>query len=270
MRFIIILLLTIGSLKAQEVDFKIKVYVDDQENEVKILADNDEPFPISLSLEVNLKGASLAESLKDFYVLPPNTTGNLLSIIVKPTDNSWSYRFGYTFGMGNAFAEHDDSYAYKLPFPSGKSYILTQGYNGRTTHSGLNALDFTMPEGDTISAAREGIVVRIKEDSNRGCPSSNCANDGNYVTILHEDGTLADYVHLKQNGVLVEIGDQIKRGQKIAINGATGWASGAHLHFVVYTTGKQAQETIQVKFETELGKVESLTEGNQYTAFFHD
>jgi len=251
---------------AQSPDFNMNIYVEESDSEVKILGDNSEAFPISLSLQVDIKGTKLKEKLNDYYVLQPNSKGTLLTSIIKPGNGSWSYRFAYNYSMGNALARHNDSYAYQLPFPKGKSYRLTQGYDGRTTHRGLNALDFTMPEGDTITAAREGLVIRIKEDSNRGCPSSNCANDGNFVTILHDDGTMADYVHLQQNGVLVEVGDKIEAGQKIALNGATGWASGAHLHFVVYTTGKSAQETIKVKFETEPGQVKSLQEGELYTA----
>lgn len=245
----------------------MKIYVDEDENAIRLLGDNSEYFPISVSLQIDLKGTKLENPLEDYYVLQPNSSGTLLATIPKPSNRSWSYRFAYNYSMGNALAIHDDQYAYQLPFPQGQSYRLTQGYNGRSTHQGLNALDFTMPEGDTITAAREGIVVRIKEDSNRGCPSSNCANDGNYVTILHSDGTMADYVHLQKNGVLVELGDIIEKGQVIALNGATGWASGAHLHFVVYSTGEHAQESIQVRFETAPGRIEFLEENTTYSAF---
>lgn len=254
-------------LMAQSPEFKMNIYIEDAESEIRILGDNSEAFPISVSLKLDLEGTKLKERLNDFYVLNPGSKGTMLASIIKPTNRSWSYKFAYNYSMGNALAKHNDSYAYQLPFPKGKAYRLTQGYNGRTTHMGINALDFTMPEGDVISAARGGIVVRIKEDSNRGCPTTDCVNDGNYVTILHDDGTMADYVHLQKNGVLVKIGDQIEPGQEIALNGATGWASGAHLHFVVYTTGKEAQETIKVQFETMPGVKTPLKEGELYTAF---
>lgn len=267
MRSFLILLLFSQTLLAQTVDFNMEIYVEEDERSVKIMGNNEEYFPISISLQVNLKGAELAEKLDQFNVLEPKTKGVLLATIIKPMNKSWSYEFAYNYSMGNALAEHDDNYAYTLPYPEGQSYRLTQGYNGRTTHQGINALDFTMPEGDVIVAARGGTVVRIKEDSNRGCPSAECINDGNYVTILHNDGTMADYVHLKKDGVLVEIGDKVAAGDRIALNGATGWASGAHLHFVVYTTGEQAQETIRVKFKVTPGSNEYLKEGNSYRAY---
>lgn len=267
MRSLLLFLFLGHFVLAQSPEFKMNIYVEDGESELRILGDNSEVFPISVSLQVVLEGTELKEKLNDYYVLEPGTKGTKLASIIKPSNRSWSYRFAYNYSMGNAFAKHNDDYAYQLPFPKGKSYRLTQGYNGRTTHMGINALDFTMPEGDTITAARGGKVVRIKEDSNRGCPRADCVDDGNFVTILHDDGTLADYVHLKKNGVLVEVGDTIVAGQAIAINGATGYASGAHLHFVVYTTGEEAQETIKVQFETRPGVKTSLKEGELYTAF---
>lgn len=255
-----------GTLLAQEANYQLRIYEQADDNKVKILADNLEPFPITISLKITLKGTTLDRPLDQYYVLEPNSTEVLLSTIIKP-NSSWSYRFSYTYSMGDALVKHDDGYAYQLPFPKGKSYRLTQGYNGRTTHRGINSLDFTMPKGDTILAAREGTFVRIKEDSNRGCPSASCMDDGNFVTILHDDGTLADYVHLQQNGVLVELGDQVQKGQAIALNGATGWASGAQLHFVVYITGNEAQKTLKVKFESKAGEVDYLQEGKLYKAF---
>ena len=267
MRSLFVLLFISQLCLAQNPEFNMRIYAEEDDKSIRILGENSELFPISISLDVDLIGARLEKKLDNFYVLQPKTERNILAVINKPVNQSWSYQFSYNFSLGNALAKHDDNFAYQLPFPKGKAYRLTQGYNGRTTHRGLNALDFTMPEGDMITAARSGKVVRIKEDSNRGCPSSACANDGNFITILHDDGTLADYVHLKQNGALVELGDEVITGQQIAINGATGWASGAHLHFVVYTTGKEAQETIKVKFETSPGQVVSLKESELYTAF---
>lgn len=125
--------------------------------------------------------------------------------------------------------------------------MLSQGYNGESSHMNENAIDFTMPKGATITAARGGKVVDLKEDSNKGCPSAACNDDGNYVRILHTDGTMADYYHLQQNGVLVALGETVKAGQEIAKAGATGWASGSHLHFIVFkptAIGRQSFETL--------------------------
>ncbi|WP_309997394.1 M23 family metallopeptidase [Chryseobacterium sp. 2987] len=50
----------------------------------------------------------------------------------------------------------------------------------------------------------------------------------------NSDGTFAQYYHLKENGVKVNLGDQVKKGDVIALSGNTGWCNGPHLHFVCY------------------------------------
>jgi murein DD-endopeptidase MepM/ murein hydrolase activator NlpD len=77
------------------------------------------------------------------------------------------------------------------------------------------------------------VVLRIKEDSNISCDNMSCAGDANYVQIDQGDGTRAHYLHLKQNGALVNVGDKVCKGQPIGLTGSTGWTSGPHLHLEV-------------------------------------
>jgi murein DD-endopeptidase MepM/ murein hydrolase activator NlpD len=90
-----------------------------------------------------------------------------------------------------------------------------------------------MPEGTAIHAARSGIVVEIKENSNVGGNDRKYLSDANYISIYHSDGTFGNYVHIKYNGVLVKLGQIIKEGQIIGLSGNTGFTSGPHLHFSV-------------------------------------
>ena len=55
----------------------------------------------------------------------------------------------------------------------------------------------------------------------------------NYVTIGHDDGSQAVYVHLQMNGALVELGDWVTTGEVIGLSGNTGFSTGPHLHFKV-------------------------------------
>jgi len=89
---------------------------------------------------------------------------------------------------------------------------------------------------------------------------------GNYLTILHEDGTYADYLHLQFEGVTVELGDKVEAGDPIALSGNTGWSTGPHLHFIVRKTEKDGQVSLPTLFKTSRDKTELLTEGNIYTA----
>ena len=127
-----------------------------------------------------------------------------------------------------------DDYVYSLPYTPGSTYKVTQGYNGRFSHKGSNqyAIDWQMPEGTPVRAARGGLVVKIKDDSDKGGDSVKYDSYNNYVIIRHEDGTLGHYCHLQKSAVKVHPGQLVKAGDLIALSGNTGFSTGAHLHFL--------------------------------------
>lgn len=129
----------------------------------------------------------------------------------------------------------DTSYIYALPYEEGASFRVIQGYFSRFTHKERAALDFNMKRGTNITAAREGVVVRVKEDGDRGGLNKKYRPFGNNIVIQHADGTRAGYWHLQQNGAVVTVGDSIKKGQLIGLSGKTGYAAVPHLHFLVWT-----------------------------------
>ena len=127
---------------------------------------------------------------------------------------------------------------YVLPYPVGKSYRISQGnnYGGhQTLENGAfrYSYDFEMPIGTEIVAARAGRVVYTRThftDGNGGGP----VGTDNVILIDHGDGTYALYGHLTFQGSLVNVGDIVKQGQKIALSGNTGMTSGLpHLHFMI-------------------------------------
>ena len=147
----------------------------------------------------------------------------------------------------------DTSYIYTLPFEEGKSYLLTQGYFGSFTHKERIALDFSMKKGTKVCAARDGIVVRVKEDGDRGGWNRKYRPYGNNVVIQHPDGSRSGYWHLQHNGVLVNAGDTVKQGQVIALSGKTGYAAMPHLHFIVWKSANGNWEQVPTRFQTSAG-----------------
>lgn len=131
-----------------------------------------------------------------------------------------------------------------LPFPAGKSYKVIQGYNGTYSHNGDYArysLDFSLKTGDTVCAADAGYVTGIIKDYSRGGDSSEWRDFSNFITIYHpHSGLFTQYVHLKQNGSLVLVGDKVERGQPIGLAGKTGWTNIEHLHFNVLVPADSA------------------------------
>jgi murein DD-endopeptidase MepM/ murein hydrolase activator NlpD len=147
----------------------------------------------------------------------------------------------------------DTSYVYALPYEEGKSFRVIQGYFSRMTHKERAALDFNMKKGTKITAARDGIIARVKEDGTKGGLNKKYRSQGNNIVIQHTDGSRAGYWHLQHNGALVNVGDTVKKGQLIALSGKTGYAFVPHLHFLVwiYKDGKWNQ--VGTRFQTSKG-----------------
>ena len=147
----------------------------------------------------------------------------------------------------------DTSYIYALPYEEGSSFRVIQGYFSRFTHKERAALDFNMKRGTNITAARGGVVVRVKEDGDRGGLNKKYRPFGNNIVIQHADGSRAGYWHLQQNGVVVTVGDSIKKGQLIGLSGKTGYAAMPHLHFLVWTTRNGQWQQVATRFQTSKG-----------------
>jgi len=90
-------------------------------------------------------------------------------------------------------------------------------------HSGL---DFRAARGTPIHATARGKVIVAK---------TGWRLHGNTVVLDHGHGILSIYIH--QTSLAVKVGDQVEAGQKIGTVGATGRASGPHLHFCIYVNG---------------------------------
>jgi len=125
-----------------------------------------------------------------------------------------------------------DTYEYELPFRQGAKYKVVQGYGGLFSHRHIAALDFGMPPGTPVYAAREGIIYSYKDDSDEGGPFAKYKGRANYIIIRHDDGSFGCYWHLQKNGVLVKRG-HVSKGRQIGVSGATGFVLRPHLHFSV-------------------------------------
>jgi hypothetical protein len=121
---------------------------------------------------------------------------------------------------------------YYLPLEYGDSRKIFQGNGGSLSHNDVwnqYAWDFSpMPVGTPVVAAADGVVTFVKEDTEG--PTGN-HQDNNKVIVRHADGNVSEYLHIKQNGAMVEKGQKILRGDLIAFSGNTGNSGGPHLHF---------------------------------------
>jgi murein DD-endopeptidase MepM/ murein hydrolase activator NlpD len=84
-------------------------------------------------------------------------------------------------------------------------------------HAGV---DIAAPFGTTVMAAADGVVVAVGHSK---------VGYGNYVVIAHGGGIMTLYGHLLETDVIV--GNAVARGQRVGLEGSTGWSTGPHVHF---------------------------------------
>jgi hypothetical protein len=189
---------------------------------------------VNLDKSVNVK---VDHASTIIAVVKPNET--LPVATVRADDAAKGYRIAvsYKFAIGDPDAISDPATTYRIPFQDGQAIRIGQVLGGRiTTHTGPDskyAVDFDIPIGTPVLAARKGVVVDIDQGYTEG------GNDprlkANHVLILHEDGTLAVYSHLSANSVKVSFGQAVEAGTLIGYSGNTGYTTGPHLHFAVLT-----------------------------------
>ncbi|MBL7724675.1 MAG: M23 family metallopeptidase [Chitinophagaceae bacterium] len=158
----------------------------------------------------------------------------------------------FWFGASSV-TKNTDAYIYDLPFKKGASFNIVQGYGGFFSHYGTAAIDFEMPVGTPIYAAREGVVYSYKENNNEGGPYKKYKNKANYIMIKHPDGSFGCYWHLQYNGVVAKRGF-VRKGDLIGYSGETGYVIRPHLHFSVKRILNYKKDSyLRTKFRTSKG-----------------
>ena len=107
-------------------------------------------------------------------------------------------------------------------YKKGSHYGLDLGWNSKIEGFGKN---------QKIYASADGVVYATHDNDTTG------KSWGNYIKIKHDDNTYTMYAHLKTGSLKVKKGDKVSMGDVIANMGATGKASGNHLHFEIYIGG---------------------------------
>ena len=124
----------------------------------------------------------------------------------------------YVFPLENADAAVLDSFGDRpvpdVPVNVSPKYAFHRG------------VDLEAEEGSSVLAVADGTVTVSTSD----------LIYGEQITIQHADGMLTTYSHLSER--LVSEGDSVRQGQIIGRSGATGWATGPHLHLDVQVNGE--------------------------------
>ncbi|HNW91785.1 MAG TPA: M23 family metallopeptidase, partial [bacterium] len=128
------------------------------------------------------------------------------------------------------------------------------------------ALDWRMPEGTPILAARGGVVTEVVDHFAESGLTHEYFNRANYVVIRHEDNTCALYAHSPRQGIMVRAGDTVRAGQQIAVAGNTGFSVESHLHFEVYRMEGDSKVTLPTLFLSGAAEPLEIFRGAKYRA----
>ncbi len=194
----------------------------------------------------------------------------IATLTITDTTGRWNPNLYYNWSFGAPKSEHTGSVVYQLPYEREKKFRVCQGYNGPSTHRGEFAysIDWMMPTGTPVCAAREGTVAAIEDRYGEGKFNRSFIPKTNYVFIQHVDGSVARYCHIVQGGAKVRPGQMVRAGDVIALSGNSGYSAGPHLHLdVCHPIDGNHRETVPVAFVTAFSKSETLLEGNVY---YHD
>ncbi|WP_069862984.1 peptidoglycan DD-metalloendopeptidase family protein [Pseudomonas citronellolis] len=212
---------------------------------------NDLYAPVEVELSVNAAQNAVGVPERPIrWVLAPRSAIRLATLSPRDASRPMQYKPKLRYALGDPRLQ-PVPYDYPLPWRGGP-FRLSQGANGKYSHftpKSRYALDIAMPEGTPIVAARGGTVVKVENaQSGRGNNPS-----GNFVRILHDDGTMGVYLHLMRGSVLVSEGQRVGVGTPLARSGNTGNSSGPHLHFVVQRNVGLALESIPYDFAQPVG-----------------
>lgn len=114
-----------------------------------------------------------------------------------------------------------------------------------------------------IYAPADGVVTYVK---NAYKSTTTSRIYGNYVKIKHADGITTLFGHLLYNSIVVKIGQQVKKGEKIALMGNTGYSFGTHLHYEVILNGVK-QDPLKYTYYTSKHIVNKSTKSKYKLKF---
>jgi murein DD-endopeptidase MepM/ murein hydrolase activator NlpD len=206
------------------------------------VAVNNSPATITVSFGLTGSNFNADKGLPVTLVVSPHSSQDIVHITQAVRWEPMRYGYRYSFQPGDPFSPPAGHARYILPFEKGQRFLVVQspdsvgGTGTLITHNNdysRFAFDFGVSEGTLVTAARDGIVIDVKDSFTLGGPNPAFNKKANYVAIMHEDRSVSYYVHLAPRRVFVRPGQQVRAGNPVGYSGNTGYTHGPHLHFDV-------------------------------------
>jgi len=236
-----------------------------------LIAKNTFYAPIQLAYRLSQLQNVASNAPRDgLTVLPPRSEVPVIEVGKAVPGQDISFQYEFQFLTGEPGAEHRPAQPYRLPFALSTTVPVSQAFPDTTTHGDPGsqyAIDFVMPVGTHVFAARDGVVIDVASGFfEHGTDLKVDGPRANLIRILHDDGTMALYGHLNWNTIRVVPGQQVARGEYIADSGNTGFTTGPHLHFVVQRNRGGGLVSVPIEFTGAAGAPIAVRSRERYTA----
>jgi murein DD-endopeptidase MepM/ murein hydrolase activator NlpD len=251
---------------------EVKLFRRNTKNGVTLYAQNTYFAPVQIGFRItNARNVAAGTPREGLQVLPARGEALLVDVGSADSGTPLTFDYEYQFLPGDPQAQHAPDRPYRLPYALASSFPVSQAYPDAVTHgdpSSTYAVDFVMPVGTHVFAARGGTVIEVASDFYEA--GVNAHVDGpraNVVRVLHDDGTMSLYGHLNWNSIRVVPGQHVERGEYLADSGNTGFSTGPHLHFVVQRNRGGAIVSVPVEFAGSGDAPITVRSGERYTAY---
>ncbi|MEA3362541.1 MAG: peptidoglycan DD-metalloendopeptidase family protein [Thermodesulfobacteriota bacterium] len=189
-------------------------------------------FKNKLKFSRDLQAGDHFQVVRSLQILDGKLTGQSHIEAVRFFTRKHHYS-AFLFEDGNFYDEKGESLARAFQrYPFKGRHRISSPFNPARLHpvtkriSPHKGVDFGMRVGTPIYSTGDGIVTRVK----------NHRYAGKYIEIKHDGRYLTRYMHLSR--ITVKRGQNVKRGERIALSGNTGRSTGPHLHYEIHIKGR--------------------------------
>ena len=237
---------------------------------IRFSAVNDGAATVSVSFRLAGENLQPDREIPPAHIVAPHSRLEIVRVAPRKRLGRFRFRYEHSAIAGDVLMSPDQDYPYRLPFRKGVRARIGQAPGGspitHTAPHNRHAVDFGVPQGTLVTAARAGTVIEVKDGFTEGRPDPALGDRANRVVVIHSDRSVGYYLHLAPQRIRVRPGQEVRAGDALAHSGNTGYSSGPHLHFdvrraVIGPDGAATHQSVPINFRDAAGRRIALEQG---------